>query len=202
MDQFSWTSSSRSIGLQTIVFVVGLFVGITQAAEPVNLQTGDVAPSFTAVDDNGKPWKSSDYVGKQIVVVYFYPADMTPGCTKQACGFRDDMRQLTTAGVKVVGVSGDAVRNHQLFKQAEHLNFTLLSDESGAVASAFGVPHRDGKASIVRTINGNEETLTRKATMSRWTFVIDRDGKIALKNTKVNAAQDSQEILKLVETLK
>ncbi len=73
--------------------------------KPAELKVGDQAPSFTSTDDEGKSWKSSDHVGKKILVVYFYPADMTPGCTKQACGFRDDMAKLTDKGIEVVGVS-------------------------------------------------------------------------------------------------
>ncbi|HTN01054.1 MAG TPA: peroxiredoxin, partial [Planctomycetaceae bacterium] len=98
-----------------------------QAAD-VDLKVGDAAPKFEVQDDSGKAWSSADHFGKKIVVVYFYPADMTGGCTKQACGFRDDMKTLTEMGVEVVGVSGDSVRNHQLFKKAHDLNFPLLAD--------------------------------------------------------------------------
>jgi peroxiredoxin Q/BCP len=171
-------------------------------AEANNLQVGDKAPQFQAQDDQGKSWSSSEHVGKgKILVVYFYPADLTGGCTKQACGFRDDMKKLQDQGVEVVGVSGDTVRNHQLFKKAENLNFTLLADPEGKVAKAFGVPLKPG-GSIQRTIDGKQETLTRGVTAARWTFVIGEDGKIVLKNTQVNAAEDSQAILKKVEELK
>jgi peroxiredoxin Q/BCP len=153
------------------------------------------------MDDQGKAWKSSEVVGKKILVVYFYPADMTGGCTKQACGFRDDMKKLESKDVVVVGVSGDSVRNHQLFKKAENLNFPLLADEQGKVAGAFGVPFAKGEKSIEREIDGKTETLTRGGTASRWTFVVDRDGKIAMKNTQVKAAEDSKAILEKVEEL-
>jgi peroxiredoxin Q/BCP len=139
-------------------------------------------------------------VGKKIMVVYFYPADMTPGCTAQACGFRDDMKKLQDKGIEIVGVSGDSVRNHQLFKKAHELNFTLLADESGEVAKAFGVPVGPG-AEIKRNIDGKEETLKRGVTARRWTFVIDKQGKIASKDTEVKAAEDSKKILGLVEKL-
>jgi len=168
------------------------------ADDLVDLKVGDAAPTFEALDDTGKPWKSSDHVGKKTLVVYFYPADMTGGCTKQACGFRDDLSQLTEAGVEVVGVSGDSVRNHQLFKKAEKLSFPLLADTEGAVATAFGVPHVKGEKSITREIEGKEEILVRTVTAQRWTFVIGKDGKILAKNTMVNAAADSQAILKLI----
>ncbi len=119
-------------------------LGMCLPALAADLNVGDAAPSFTSTDDQGKAWKSSDYVGKKIMVVYFYPADLTGGCTKQACGFRDDMKKLQDQGVEVVGVSGDSVRNHQLFKKEHELNFTLLADEDGNVAKAFGVPLRPG----------------------------------------------------------
>lgn len=167
----------------------------------VDLKVGDRAPVFTAVGDDGKPWKSEDHIGKKIVVVYFYPADMTGGCTKQACGFRDDMKKLKDQGVEVVGVSGDSVKNHVIFKKEYDLNFTLLADEDGSVAKAFGVPTRPG-GSIQRTVDGKEVTLTRGVTAARWTFVIDQQGRIAARNTKVKAAEDSKAIMKLVGNLK
>lgn len=171
------------------------------AESGVDLKVGDKAPVFQAKDDAGKDWKSSDHVGKKIVVVYFYPADLTGGCTKQACGFRDDMQALSDKGVEVVGVSGDTVENHQLFKKIHSLNFTLLADDKGTVAKAFGVPLSEGKT-ITPTIDGKQYTLTRGVTAKRWTFVIDRDGKIALKNTEVKPAEDSKAVAEAVAKLK
>ena len=167
----------------------------------VDLRVGDPAPTFEAVADNGQRWKSSDYVGRKILVIYFYPADMTGGCTRQACGFRDDLDALAQKEVAVVGVSGDSVRNHWLFKRAHDLNFPLLADEDGTVAKLFGVPLRAG-GSITRTIDGKEEVLTRGVTAERWTFVIDYDGNIALKNTKVDAASDARSIARSVDELR
>jgi peroxiredoxin Q/BCP len=167
----------------------------------VSVNVGDVAPEFEAKDDSGNLWKSTDHVGKEVIVVYFYPADMTGGCTKQACGFRDDYKDLKQAGVTVVGVSGDSVRNHGLFKKVYSLNFPLLADEDGQVARAFGVPLRDGGGEISRTIDGVEEKLVRGVTASRWTFIIGLDGRIIHKNTKVDAAEDSKSVLKKVQQL-
>jgi peroxiredoxin Q/BCP len=166
-----------------------------------DLSVGDAAPSFSAAADDGSIWKSADHVGKKIIVLYFYPADMTGGCTKQACAFRDDQDALASKDVVVLGVSGDSVRNHTLFKKVHTLNFPLLADEDGAVAKAFGVPLRKG-GSIERTIDGKLETLTRGVSAARWTFVIGKDGKIAHKKTKVNAAKDSASILAVVDSLK
>jgi thioredoxin-dependent peroxiredoxin len=165
------------------------------------LNVGDPAPTFESTDDEGKPWKSSDHVGKKVLVVYFYPADLTGGCTKQACGFRDNMKPLTDKGVEVVGVSGDSAKNHQVFKKVQNLNFTLLADEDGAVAKKFGVPLKEGGDFKTKDADGKDITLTTKVRAARWTFVIDKDGKIVHKNTKVNAPEDSKEILAVVEKL-
>ena len=171
--------------------------------DKVELKVGDAAPVFESVDDQGKPWKSTDHVGKKIVVVYFYPADLTGGCTEQACGFRDDMKTLTDKGVEVIGVSGDSVKNHQIFKAVHKLNFTLLADEKGSVAKKFGVPVTEGaKTFKTKDENGNPVELTRGCTIQRWTFVIGKDGKILLKNSKVKAADDSKQILDLVKSVK
>ena len=98
-------------------------------AEQKDLKVGDPAPTFEATDDQGKTFKSTDVVGKKVLVVYFYPADLTGGCTRQACGFRDSMKDLTDKGVEVLGVSGDSVENHKIFKKDRQLNYTLLADE-------------------------------------------------------------------------
>lgn len=156
---------------------------------------GDDAPEFTAAADDGSTWNSAEHFGKGWTVVYFYPADMTGGCTKQACGFRDDSAKLKEAGVTVVGISGDSVENHRLFKKAHDLDFTLLADPDGEIAERFGVPYTRGTKSIQRTIDGVDQTLTRTATIKRWTFLIDPDGQVADVNANVRAAVDSQAVL-------
>lgn len=176
-----------------------LFPSLLPAAD---LKIGDKAPPFSALDENGREWKSSDVLGKKIIVVYFYPADMTGGCTKQACAFRDDLGKLKDQGVEVVGVSGDSVKNHQLFRKAHNLNFTLLADTEGKVADAFGVPVVREEKTVKAVIDGREELLTRSITTRRWTFVIDRDGKIAARNTMVVAAEDSKAIQDIIAGLK
>lgn len=179
-----------------------LVSSISVAEDVVDLKVGDAAPVFEVEDDKGATWKSEDHVGKKLLVVYFYPADMTGGCTKQACGFRDDLSKLGDEGVEVVGVSGDSAHNHQLFKKAHDLNFTLLADTEGKVAEAFGVPVTKEEKSVKATIDGKEELLTRRVTAKRWTFVVGLDGKIASKNTTVAAADDSKAIMEVVAKLK
>ena len=187
-----------SLGWLAFGVLGGLSLGADAKAD---LKPGDPAPTFESTDDQGKPWKSADHVGKKILVVYFYPADMTSGCTKQACAFRDDMQKLTDKGVEVVGISGDSVKNHQVFKEAHKLNFSLLADEDGSVAKKFGVPLKDGGTYKTKDAQGKEAVLKRGVTASRWTFVIGKDGKVAYKNTKVNAPEDSAKVLGVVEGL-
>ena len=184
------------------VFMMNSAIVIASANEKVDLKVGDAAPVFEVEDDKGEPWKPQDHFGKKIVVVYFYPADMTGGCTKQACAFRDDFPKLEDEGVEVVGVSGDSAANHRLFKKAHNLNFALLADVDGKVADAFGVPVTREEKSVKATIDGKEEVLTRHVTARRWTFVIGTDGKIASKNTSVVAADDSKAIMEVVARLK
>jgi peroxiredoxin Q/BCP len=183
------------------MFALAAIAPFAGADNPSGLKVGDKAPVFTATDDSGKEWKSTDHVGKKIVVVYFYPADMTGGCTKQACGFREHMVKLTDKGVEVVGVSGDSVKNHQVFKNFHKLNFTLLADENGAIAKKFGVPLKPGGTFKTKDIEGNPVELIRGVTAARWTFVIGKDGKIVYKNTNVNAPEDAKVISELINKL-
>jgi thioredoxin-dependent peroxiredoxin len=162
------------------------------------LSVGDKAPLFKAFADDGSIWDIQNILGEKIIVVYFYPAAMTGGCTKQACSYRDYREDLLSAGVEVVGVSGDKVLNLKLFKQAENLNFTLLSDEKGDIAKAFGVPVGDG-ATIKRTIGGTEHELVRDVTTRRWTFIVGKNGEIIYKNDSVNAENDAEEVLNFVK---
>lgn len=194
------TSISRFGRLASLVALGAITCcGVARAQD--SLKVGDPAPAFSAVTDDGKVWRSADHVGKKTVVVYFYPAAMTGGCTKQACGFRDLRTRLNKLGALVVGVSGDRPQNLVYFKRANHLNFPLLSDTSGAVARAFGVPTRDG-GTIKRTVDGKEVELTRDRTAARWTYVIGRDGKLAMIETDVDPEGDAATVGAAIEKLK
>jgi peroxiredoxin Q/BCP len=163
------------------------FAAEPKGDKPVELKVGDKAPAFEAKTDEGKTWKSADHVGKKTVVVYFYPKDMTPGCTKQACNYRDMQKDFAGKDVEIIGVSRDTVESHVEFKKKHNLNFTLLADPEGKITHAFGV-------APMKTPVGE--------LASRWTFVIDRDGKIAYKNEKVDAAKDTETVLTIVDKLK
>jgi peroxiredoxin Q/BCP len=165
-----------------------------------DLKVGDVAPVFEGLADNGQKWSSEQGRKGGLLVVYFYPAAMTGGCTAQACMFRDDRTKLLDMGAEVVGVSGDRIANLRAFKGSNRLNFPLLSDTAGTIARAFGVPTSQG-GTIKREVEGQEVTLTRDVTAARWTFIIGRDGRIVFKETEVDPQGDSKAVLAAIERL-
>ena len=130
------------------------------------LQVGDRAPDFTAQDDRGQTLKLSDFRGRN-VVLYFYPKDHTPGCTREACQFRDLNGELAEAGAVVLGVSPDSVESHAKFRDKHGLPFPLISDPDHRIAEAYGVWKE--KRMFGRLSLGVERT----------TFVIDPEGRIA-----------------------
>jgi peroxiredoxin Q/BCP len=181
----------------------------TEEGKTVELAVQDAAPVFECRDDQGNVWSSGDHVGKTFVVIYFYPADFTSGCRAQARSFRDNMNQLTADGIAVVGVSGDSVGNHELFKTVENLNFTLLADEDGSVARKFGVPLKEGGVVMPRDderkpildAEGKPLALKRGVTAARWTFIVGMDGKILYKNINVKPALDSKQVAAFIKDL-
>jgi len=188
------------VRLSALCCILGLLVAGAASAEDkkVELKVGDKAPAFETRSDADATWTSSDHFGKKWVVVYFYPGDFTPGCTAQANAFRDAMHKLTEKGVEVVGVSGDSVATHALFRKAQKLNFTLLADEDGAIAKQFGVPVGKGGKVNAKDLDGKPIQITRDVTASRWTFVVGKDGKIAYVNTKVTPALDAKAITEFI----
>ena len=162
------------------------------------LEVGDKAPEFEAKTQTGEDWTSADLVGQKNLIVYFYPAAMTGGCTKQACAYRDSQEALAELDAVVVGVSGDRPDGLALFEKAENLNFTLLADFDGEVAKAFGVPVRGG-GKIEREVEGKTHTLERGVSAARWTFVIGKDGTVIHKNDKVKAAADCGEVVEVLK---
>lgn len=122
---------------------------------------GDQAPAFSLPNQDGQTINLSDYTGKKHIVLYFYPKDETPGCTKEACGFRDQYEAFTDAGAEVIGVSMDSVRSHQKFSTKRNLPFQLLSDPKKEVSKQYGISN-----SMFGLLPGRE------------TFVIDKSGVI------------------------
>jgi thioredoxin-dependent peroxiredoxin len=174
-----------------MIFSVALF-----AQNGLNI--GDKVPGFEALADDGSTWKMKEFVGEKYLVVYFYPAAMTGGCTAQACAYRDLSSDLESQDAMVVGVSGDNVEGLKFFKKAHNLNFTLLSDESGKIAQLFGVPTRDG-GTVKSEFNGQAFELERNITTSRWTFIIDKEGQLVYKNEQVDARKDTEEVLSFLK---
>lgn len=173
------------------------------------LTVGEAVPEFTAQDEQGDSWKSSDHVGKKILVLYVYPGDFTGGCIRQAQMFRENLAKLEVLDVEVVGISGDSVETHRLFKESHGLKHTLLSDSQGYLACELGIPAE--RCAKVRARNldgqpildekGKSLILERNVTLPRWTLIIDRDGKLISKRTQVNPATDAEEVRKLIADL-
>lgn len=190
----------------TLLAATGTQADDKKDEKPIELKIGDIAPTFQLLNDRAKIWSTSDHFGKRWVVIYFYPGDFTPGCTAQAKGFNAAMKKLAENGVEVVGVSGDSVQTHELFKKAYKLDFTLLADPEGAVAKQFGVPFRKGATVKARDaagkpleFEGKPYEFERKGTAARWTFVIGKDGTITYMNTKVIPADDAKKIAEFIE---
>ena len=180
-----------------------------QAASITDLQAGDVLPTFALVDDGGRDWKLEEHTGGKLLVLYFYPGDFTTGCTAQAQKFHDSLKELTSLGVEVVGISGDTVDTHKLFKEAYGLEHTLLADSEGSVAKLLGVPvGRGGKARLIGVdrqpildADSKSVFVERPVTLQRWTFIIDREGKVISNRKTVNPTKDAAEVLEIVKKL-
>lgn len=172
------------------------FTSVIIASEKSQNSTNKI-PDFYANDQDGELWQLSANLDKDYLVVYFYPAAMTGGCTKQACAYRDDLSVLKKMGVRVVGVSGDAVKNLKWFAEAHNLNFALLSDINGDIARLFNLPLRDG-GTIQKEIQGEEKFLTRSYTSVRWTFILNKKGEVVYKNQDVKAADDSKQVIEII----
>ncbi|OIH82241.1 peroxiredoxin [Arthrobacter sp. UCD-GKA] len=143
-------------------------------AEAVRLSAGDSAPNFTLTDARGQELALSSLRGKK-TIVYFYPAASTPGCTKQACDFRDSLESLASAGYQVVGISPDAPAKLAKFTEKEELTFPLLADEDHAVAAAYGAWGE--KKNYGRTYEG----------LIRSTIVVDENGIVEVAQYNVRA---------------
>lgn len=157
------------------------------------MQTSDLlkkkAPAFTLDDQTGKTHSLGDYAGKW-VVLYFYPKDMTPGCTIEACNFRDNLARVKKTGAVVLGVSADSVKRHAKFAESEGLNFPLLSDETHEVLNKYGVWQE--KSMMGRKYMG----------IARTTFLIDPQGKVRKVYENVKVTGHADEVLSDLSELK
>lgn len=155
-------STYTKIMKPSLFIAVSLFASISLAFAdaPKMPAVGDKAPLVEGRDQDGKDWKLSDSLGKHVVLLYFYPKDNTPGCTKEACGLRDRMSDLKKDHVQVIGVSFDSSASHQKFIADQSLNFPLVADTDGKIADAYGV------------------RMTGKNMARRVSFLIGKDGAI------------------------
>lgn len=153
-----------------------------------SLKKGDIAPDFTLPADSGQTITLSALKGER-VVLYFYPKDDTPGCTKEACGFRDNLPALGKLGAKVIGISKDTPAKHDKFRDKYDLNFPLASDKDGKICEAYGIFKE--KSMYGKTFMGIERT----------TFLIDPDGKIEEIWHKVKVDGHVEEIMERLQAL-
>ena len=148
------------------------------------IQVGDKAPDFTLPSQSGDPVRLHDRLGDRVVVLYFYPKDDTPGCTAEACGFRDSHEAFTDAGAEVIGISSDSTGRHASFAGRHQLPFTLLSDQGGQVRKSYGVP------AVLGVLPG------------RVTYVIDRTGTVRhVFNSMTNIGRHVGDALDVVKKL-
>ena len=154
------------------------------------VEEGKAAPAFTLKDQDGKAVSLASFKGQKAVVVYFYPRDDTPGCTKEACGFRDSNRELQKLGVEVIGVSADGGESHQKFRTKYKLPFTLLSDPGNKVMEKYGA-------------YGEKMMYGKKTTGAiRSTVLVGKDGKVLKHWAKVaNAEKHPDQVLAAVKEL-
>jgi peroxiredoxin Q/BCP len=150
------------------------------------LNAGDKAPDFTAKDQNGNTVSLSNYLGKTLIL-YFYPKDDTPGCTAEACDFRDNYQSLAAQGYEVIGVSTDDEKSHKKFVTKYNLPFTLIADEDQQIVNSYGV--------------WGEKNIYGKKYMgtNRTTFIIGTDGTISHIISKVDTKNSSQQVLDLLQ---
>ncbi|MBS13089.1 MAG: thioredoxin-dependent thiol peroxidase [Gemmatimonadetes bacterium] len=154
----------------------------------MRLAEGDKVPAFKLPDQEGTVHELKEYEGKW-VVIYFYPKDNTPGCTKEACNFRDNIKPIEKLGAEVIGVSTDSVKKHSNFVAKYDLPFTLLADEEQKMVNDYGVWG-------LKKFMGREYMGT-----NRMTFIVDPKGKIAKVYPKVKAATHGEEVLEDLKTL-
>jgi thioredoxin-dependent peroxiredoxin len=164
-----------------IIGSILFFTVKTSAAIP---KAGETAPLFTGTDQDGKEFKLADLIGKKVVLLYFYPKDFTGGCTKEACGLRDRMGDLSADNVEVVGVSHDSVDSHKKFADEYKLNFTLIADPDGKIIAAY------------------DTKMPALAMSKRVSFLIGLDGKIVHVTNAMSPQKHFDEMKMAIDGLK
>ncbi len=149
----------------------------------IKVKAGDQAPDFEGPTSDGSRLGLKDFAGKKNVVLYFYPKDDTPGCTREACSFRDNLQSIRGMGAEIVGVSLDSIQSHDRFAKKYTLPFPLISDKDKRIATAYGVLKDLGLST------------------NRVTFIIDKDGKVAKIFPKVDVSKHTEEVAAALKEL-
>ena len=182
---FANITGKRNIMTLKHILTTSILCASVLLAGAATPKVGDKAPDFSAQDQDGKTVRLADFAGKNAVLLYFYPKDQTPGCTKEACGFRDRMDDLKKQGVVVLGVSRDDAASHKKFIAKENLNFSLLADTDGKVTEAYGAG-MEGRNYMSRRVS----------------FLIDKNGKIVHVTDTPSADKHLAEMKDAVAKLK
>lgn len=175
--------------LAFVLLALQVSTGLSQSPSRAALKPGDPLPEFSAIDDSGQMWKSSQYVGKKILIIYFYPADFQRASEAKARQFNEEWQELKSRDIELIGISGDSVSTHQRFKQQNQLDFTLLSDESGEVARQLGVAVRGG--GTVRAVIDSKPVAIERQSTATWKYiVVDEEGKVVETPSSLTALGD------------
>jgi peroxiredoxin Q/BCP len=149
----------------------------------IKVKVGDPAPDFEGPTSDGSRLGMKNFKGKKDVVLYFYPKDDTPGCTREACSFRDNLKPIRDMGAEIIGVSLDSIQSHDKFARKYELPFPLISDKDKHIANAYGVLRDIGLST------------------NRVTFIIDKDGKVAKIFPKVDVGKHTDEVVAALKEL-
>lgn len=166
------------------LFLPLLIIGFMYSCmSQTKVEVGSMLPEFTLKDDQGADYSPSQWIGKKYTVIYFYPKDDTPGCTKESCSFRDNKAEFDLLNAVIIGISSDGQASHKMFKEKYNLTCTLLSDTSKTVRKQFGVP-----TSLLGMIPG------------RVTYIFDKEGKcIQVFNSQMNPERHIDESIEAIK---
>jgi peroxiredoxin Q/BCP len=169
-----------------LILFVAYLIFDTNSEKMKKVDVGSKIPKFELKDQNGNLYKIEDVIGKKNLVIYFYPKDDSPGCTKEACAFRDQFEVFADADAMIIGISGQSVESHFAFAQKHRLNYTLLSDTGNKVRKLFGVP-----TSLFGLLPG------------RVTYVVDKKGEVVyMFNSQIQAEKHVDEALHILQKIK
>jgi thioredoxin-dependent peroxiredoxin len=171
--------------LSVYLILFSCFTFLNHDQKMNKIEVGSSVPQFELYDQNGKLFSLASVIGKKNLVIYFYPKDDSPGCTKEACSFRDQFDVFNEADALIIGISGQSVESHKKFAEKYRLNFTLLSDEGDKVQKLFGVP-----VNFLGLVPG------------RVTYIVDKSGKVVfIFNSQTQAEKHVEEALRILKSL-